>query len=338
MVETARRLARVDGLLACQQNPRVSVVISWLGAALVTAAGAHDAPPLEFEWQAPAGCPDRAWALERLASDPRTASVESPTSVLVRLSEGEGVFRAELHTSLRGVEGTRMLEAASCQELAEAILVVLGMALLPRPSEEAPPPQPPPVPTEPAHEPVAEPQGGSESSHAYFRAGIGIDSGSLPTATLGPVIAGGWSFGAFSLGLRGAYWLPQNREADPGTEAPAGVEVGGEFFQLDAAVLGCWSHPLSLAVALEGCLGVGGGLLRARGYGVPAPDTYTRFFGFGETELGLLLWRSAPVGLRLGLGLTVPMSRETYAIENWGPIYTPAPANFRGSLAAQVKF
>ncbi len=329
--------------------------MSWLGAALLTAAGTHGAPPLELEWQAPAGCPDREWALGRLASDQRLASVARATHISVRLTEEEGVFRAELLTTQGEVEGTRTLEGGSCQELADAVIVVLGMALVPRapdepvassstkavdPSPKARADQPPAAPEaeEAAHESRAEPGEPSTRPHAYFRAGIGLDRGSLPAVTFGPVLAGGWSFGSLSIGVRGAYWLPRTREVDADAEDVSMGGVGGKFSQLEAAVAGCWSQPLSMVVALEGCLGVGVGLLRAEGYGVPDPGSQERFFGFGEAELGLPLWLSAHIGLRLGAGLTLPMSRETYAIENLGPIYTPAPVGFRGALTGQVRF
>ncbi len=323
----------------------MSVTISWLSSALLAATVTSTEPLLELEWQAPPSCPDRAWALARLASDARLTKLEKPTRVRVQLRDAEDAFVADLSTAQGDQEGMRTLEAATCEELAEAVIVVLGMALVPRP-DDAPqqktaPPAPPPKKEPPvvADEPrPPEPHASNSESLAFVRAGVGVDRGSLPSATFGVVLAGGIHFDVVSLELRGSYWLPRAARAEDPQGVADGVDVGGDFTRADALLVGCGEMPLVGIASVQGCLGAGLGILAAEGYGVPEPVSEQRFFGVVAGELGLPLRLSRRVGVRLGVSAVVPTSRETYAIGGLGPVFTPAPVGFRAEIASEMRF
>lgn len=341
----------VDDPLDCLQKERVSVTISWLSSALVAAVVASSDPPLELDWRAPASCPDRAWALERLASDGRLTKLERETRVIVRLREDDGAFVADLRTSQGEAEGSRALEAATCEELAEAVIVVLGMALVPRPNDPAEPLEKPPNAgsaqpskvTGPeaapdSSEPAEAESFGAEESGLFLRAGVGVDRGSLPSATFGFALTGGYRFGAVALALRGAYWLPRSAPAEDPRGVAEGADVGGDFSRAEGLLLACWSTPPVGVTSLEGCLGAGAAALRAVGYGLPEPATERRYFGLLAAELAAPIRLSRRVGLRLAAGGLVPLSREAYAIEGLGHVFTPAPFGFRAEIASEMRF
>ena len=101
-----------------------------LAVALLPAlAGA--AQPIELEWSAPPGCPERAVVLaelERLVST-STAQPSLPTrSCGVIDREGE-VFRLRLEIDSGGESGRRELRDASCLRLAQVAALSLALAL-----------------------------------------------------------------------------------------------------------------------------------------------------------------------------------------------------------------
>lgn len=322
----------------------MSATISWLSSALLAATVTSTEPPLDLEWQAPPSCPERDWALARLASDARLTKLEKPTRVRVQLREAEDAFVADLSTAQGDEEGTRTLEAATCEELAEAVIVVLGMALVPRPDDasqqKAAPPEPPRTkPPVVVAEPLPpEPRGSTSESLAFLRVGVGADRGSLPSTTFGVALAGGIHFGVASLELRGSYWLPRAARAEDPQGVADGADVGGDFARADALLFGCGETPLVGIASAQGCLGAGVGMLRAEGYGVPEPVSEQRFFGVVAGELGVPLRLSNRVAVRLGVSVLVPTSRETYAIGSLGPVFTPAPVGFRAEIASEVRF
>jgi len=102
----------------------------------VAPAVAAPRPRLELKWEAPAGCPSEKSVRDRVdALAPPTAGAESVLRAEARITRTNGHFRMTLVVGDRSVSGERTLESDSCEDLAGAAAVALGLLLR---GEEAP--------------------------------------------------------------------------------------------------------------------------------------------------------------------------------------------------------
>lgn len=104
--------------------------------AAVAPAAAAPRPRLELTWDAPAGCPDEKGVRDRVdALAPPTAGAESVLRAEARITRTNGRFRMTLVVGDRSGSGERTLDSDSCEDLAGAAAVALGLLLR---GEEAP--------------------------------------------------------------------------------------------------------------------------------------------------------------------------------------------------------
>src|SRR5438128_1924754 len=123
--------------------------------ALVAAAAASErAPALFLQWQAEEGCPDRAWVLAEVARlrgtfDVREAELGSDVVAHAAVKSAGARWTAEVQTKSSAGDGTRTLDADTCQRAAEAVAVVIALSLAPFVPPELPAPSVKPPATEP---------------------------------------------------------------------------------------------------------------------------------------------------------------------------------------------
>src|SRR5580765_4757874 len=94
-------------------------------------AVAADAERVALDWDAPEGCPPRegvAREVNRLLGGAAGAEVLAARASITR---DDGGFRVALSTEWRGVHGERAIAARSCEELADAIAIVLALTIEP---------------------------------------------------------------------------------------------------------------------------------------------------------------------------------------------------------------
>jgi len=248
-----------------------------LGLGLAASLGAREgsaAEPLglSLRWSAPLDCPDQQTLLARvteLVGERGGAETHEPLDVLASVTARDGGFVAELRTTQRGAERTRVLEAASCTELTEASAVVIALAL--SPPEELAPPAPPPGPPPPAREtvlpdeaPPPDTVGRRSSTRVGTGAGIVTDFGTLAPVAVGFALGLGGRYGRYlEHGLRVSIF--PNRSSTVDGHPEQGVNIG-----LVAAALSVCVEPFSWQVALAGCGELELGMLHVEGFGTPA--------------------------------------------------------------------
>jgi len=334
---TMRRLRRTATTLA-----RAALALAAL--ALVSRAWADTvAPKLALAWDAPDECPsgtDVEARVARLLADSRRVADAAPVEARVKVTRvREGRWTARLTTRIDGIAGDRTMYAASCDLLASASALVIALAIdpelgvappsdapasssAPPASSSAPPPVvPPPAPT--SSEPPSSP-------HVIAGAWIAADSGMLPSLAPGAGLLVGLGDRAWSLGAYGEAWLPSTATSDsrPG--------AGGDFDRVDLGVRGC--ARLGARFTFGSCLGAELDRAHARGFGVTSPGEATRLWiaARGGAELGLRI--SDVMFVPLHVDAIVPFSRPTFALENVGAVFRPAPVGVRASLGLTLHF
>jgi hypothetical protein len=153
------------------------------GAASAVAQG--DAEPIRLAYHATEGCPDEAGFVTRVRARTARARLawagESARTFTVVVEAGP---TPSGHVTVEGgdrTEGTRRVQADSCSDVADALALVVALAIDPRSSAPQAPP-PPPAPT--SSSPQATEQrsgGGSLSAGADFVVATGV-APNLPVA------------------------------------------------------------------------------------------------------------------------------------------------------------
>lgn len=99
-----------------------------LVATSVSIAQAEPDHPIDLSWSAPAGCPEASFVRGRIDDLLAGASAGQPLSARVDVTAGPTGFRVEMLLTSEAGDGERQLEAASCEEIAEATALVVALA------------------------------------------------------------------------------------------------------------------------------------------------------------------------------------------------------------------
>ncbi|HVX93298.1 MAG TPA: hypothetical protein VHK47_00205 [Polyangia bacterium] len=295
-------------------------------AALVTLLWAQASPPeaastlpIAIHWHAPAGCPDvqavRAGIARGLppiagAIVPMTADVE------VRVTDAE---RWQADLALRGADwtATRTLKGMSCAAVADAVGLVIGLALtneLATREAVAPPPPPPPPPL----------------STPAVGVALGGDTGTLPGATWGGALALGWRFARARADLVGALY---DSRAITSTAFP---DTGARLSLASFSARGCalWGGALSAGP----CVSAGADRIHGGGTGRIFVGDATNWAPF----LGAALrgeWRlSRRTAAFVDAGAAIPLVRARFSVENAGLLHQAAAVSWRGGAGIELRF
>lgn len=219
---------------------------------------------LDFTWTAPDTCPTRAEVVEQLSKAVDAGEKElPPLAARATVSRDAAGWHLELETEMDGRQGTRQLEAESCEGLARAATLVLALTLgegLARRQAEAeaarakppPAPPPPPPPPAPAPEPVAR-----ATRILSWNAGVGTDA----LGEWGPAFSLGFAYQPswLEIGLDARASLPRTSALPAGSGDVRSVSAG---FGVDAC-----AAPTVGSFQLRGCLEGGLDWLFASGQG-----------------------------------------------------------------------
>ena len=283
---------------------------------------ASEAGALTFSWQAPAGCPSRddlrAKIARLLGGDIR---VPQGGDIKARAVVAHGqTWSLAIETELAGRPGRRSIEAASCQDLADATALIIALMIDPN-AVAARATQPKPVPATPPAETGPAPQ--KERRAMQYLLGIhGAGSyGTLPSVDVG--LGGGIGLAGrrWRVELRGTYGLRRDQKAM--AAAPPGAY--GQFNLTAAALAACFNFRWG-GLVLGPCADAELGVVSAKGVNVsesfPAQTLWS--------ALGAGAYAAIPLGPHFSLPLHVdvlaPLRRTEYVVKNVPSRVFKAPA------------
>lgn len=338
----------------------IACATAWPGSA--RSEPAPPEPDVALEWSAPPGCSTgadvRAKVLgllgPRAHTKGRSARARGEVSALAR-----GGFGLRLSVTTEDGTVQRTLEAKSCRALADAAALVIALGydpvavVLPEPSEPLPaPPAPAAAPSPVAAPPLLAldaPATAAALRARPRRAGLAVtlglggvlDVGSLPGLSAG--FTGSLAVGLrpLRLELRGSFFP----EAEAGLTV-TGTRIGGLFQLATGALSLCrevlpWTPLRGVGVRdaeLSACLGVEGGVLGARSFGiddvraVEVPWIAPTLLASGRTTF------ARPFGARLDVGLAVPLDPYVFEVGGVGRIHAVSALSARAQLSIEARF
>jgi len=308
-------------------------------------------PLVDLRLEAPAQCPSRD-AIESTLARLVTRPPAEPLRVAARLmSDGN---RWVLYASLEN--GQRVIAGDSCVAVAEALVVLVALAIEPTASLGAAvfqefertnlPAATQPAPTTAAaanvsnatsrsnatsgvYEDGHSPSGSVPKQHTERPARFGMsllmltEVGSLPSLSLGPSLVA--RYGTFATWGEVSLSALLPRFAATDADPNKGGRIG--WFAAQVGVCAGFGHDLPIA----GCLGVESGDLF--GYGVNTAYSHVGY-GFWSALTAGVLYRGElrrDWGLELRLGAAVPASRPEFGLEGYGSLFRPDPVSARVS-------
>jgi hypothetical protein len=301
---------------------------------------ADQAGTLTFSWQAPTGCPSRGQVsgeIARLLGG--EIRVPQGGDITARAAVEHGLtWSLAMDTELAGRPGRRSLEAASCQDLANAAALIIALMIDPDAvAAHATPPQPvaaPPPVTPPEPDPGPAPK--SRPRAVEFLVGIHAAGsyGTLPSIDIG--VGGGIGLAGrrWRAELRGSYGLRRDQKA--WAAAPAGAY--GQFNFWAVAFAGCFNIGRE-SLAFGPCADAEVGVTSAKGFGVsqslPADTLWSALGAGGYAAISL----GRHLGLPLHLDVLAPLRRSEFVFKNEPKRVFQAPAvGVRMSAGIELRF
>jgi hypothetical protein len=325
-----------------------------LGRALPASAGQEEA--FTLSWQAPPDCPSpdavRAEVARLLGGEIRLpAGRDFRASALVA---HEQTWSVSIETELAGRSGRRSIEAASCQDLADATALILALTIdpdvvatrparsnPPTPTPPLPPPSPPPrLPVPPPPPPpfpaAVQPAPQKQPSSNDFLLGLQAQGsqGTLPSVDIGLGGSVGVVGRRYRVELRGAYGLRRDQIANAATLPGA----YGKFNFLAATLAGCFNLG-GQAVAFGPCADAEVGVVSAQGFGVsqsfPTSKPWLAIGAGGYAAISLGPRWSFP----LHLDILAPLLRPEFVFKNVPDRVFQAPVvGIRVSAGIELRF
>jgi hypothetical protein len=319
----------------------------WITAALGLVVIGHALPASASEegiftlsWQAPTtDCPTpddvRAEVVRLLGGEGRLpAGRDFRASALVAHSQ---TWSVSIQTELAGRSGRRSIEAASCQDLADATAMILALAIDPNIAAALPPrakpsllPPPPPVPA------IYQPAPQKRSPPVDFLFGLQStgSQGTLPSVDVGVGGSVGLVARRYRVELRAAYGLRRDQIAKAATPADA----YGRFNFLAGTLVGCFNLGQE-ALAFGPCADVEVGVVSAQGFGVSesylAHRAWLAVGAGGYSVISLARHWSVP----LHLDVLAPIQRPEFVFNNVPNRVFQAPAvGIRASVGIEMRF
>ena len=304
-----------------------------LGRALP--ANANNEEAITLSWQAPTDCPTpedvRAEVVRLLGGQVRLpAGRELKASALV--AHGQ-TWSVSIQTELAGRAGRRAIEAASCQDLADATAMILALAIDPNVVATLPvrskAPSPPPF-----AESQAAPYKRSPPVNFLFGLQATGSQGTLPSVDVGVGGSVGVVARHYRVELRAAYGLRRDQAAKAVTPADA----YGRFNFLAGTLVGCFNLGQE-ALAFGPCADVEAGVVSAQGFGVSESFLVHRAWlavgAGGYVAISLGRHWSVP----LHLDVLAPIQRPEFVFNNVPNRVFQAPAvGVRASVGIELRF
>ena len=323
----------------------------WMAAVLGLAVLGHTLPAgasreeaFTLSWQAPSDCPspgDVRAAVARLLGGEIRLPAGQDLKATALVAHGP-IWSVAIETNLAGRPGRRSIEAASCQDLADATALILALTIDPdvvatKPARPKPPPPLPPSPLPPPPVPMAaRPAAPKHDSRTDFLFGLHAQGsqGTLPSVDVGLGGSVGIVGRRYRVELRGAYGLRRDQIANAAT--PPGAF--GRFNFWAGVLAGCLNFGQE-ALAFGPCVDAEAGVVSAQGFGVSK--------GFQANKAWLALGAGGYAAISLGprwavplhLDVLAPLVRPEFVFQNVPNHVFQAPAaGVRVSLGIELHF
>lgn len=306
-------------------------------AVLGNACPVHASEPgtFIFSWQAPASCPSRedlSAAIARLLGGDIRVPQGGDIRARAVVAHGQ-TWSVAIETELAGRPGQRSIEAASCQDLADATALIIALMIDPDAvaAHATPPkavPATPPAETDPAHQ-------RKPRAMQYL---LGVHTAgiyrTMPSFDVGLGGGVGMAGRHWRVELRGSYGLRRDQKAM--AAAPAGAY--GEFGFAAATLAACFNLGRQ-GPAFGICADYELGVISARGAGVseslPAQTPWS--------ALGAGAYVAFPLGSHLSLPLHVdvmaPLRRTEFVFQNEPqPVFQAPAVGGRISVGVELHF
>lgn len=316
----------------------------------------------ELAWKAPAGCPDAEAIRKQVAAlVPTPSGGEGVLHVDARVEPRERAFVLTLRTTFFERLDEREVEARACDELAEAVALVVAISLDPSLDSTTQVPEPPDerergpddaaasaVPSEPRAGAEAlpaatrpEPPAGAPSTSLragaptrralpsawLLRLAPKLEVGTLPAVTGGLDLAVGVLWRWWRLELHGSHSWPR-RVPGPGGSA-------GRFQLGVVGMHGC-GRPRAGPVELPVCVGLDGGALRVDGNGLRRATTVHGPWLAASLGVGLVAGGTRVAFWTLVEGSAVLMWPRILVGEE--TFFRPFPVAVRGLAGLELRF
>jgi hypothetical protein len=283
---------------------RQLAILVWIGAA--AAAGPAQASAVELEWTAPAGCPSEAAVgavLERRLSAVNSAEA---LAISAQVQAVAGGYRLKLHARAGELERERELQAADCEELVQATLLIAALLADVAASQRAG-----------AAEPAVEAGGDPESPSVgwYARAHWLSDLGALPELGFGPGFAFGLAISDLRFELGALYLLPQP------VHVPDRQQQVGSLRVLALSLGACHRTFHDGRFALGPCAGAEYGRVLGESENVTSPAHADAPWVLGWGGLRAEFEITADWAATLALLAGLPFDRARFEIEGLGKVH-----------------
>jgi hypothetical protein len=303
-----------------------------LGAA--PAAAEPASAVVDLRWEAPPGCPQQGEVKERIQRLLGSAEWEGVLTAEGTIERADGRFRLTLVMHAGELTGTRSIDASSCEDLAGAAAIALG--LLVRSAKTGNSPAPAPQPTaaaEPAPPSDLPPEAGPRRWLVPVQAPLlALGIGPLPRATLGVGAGVGIEHDAWRLRLSGLWW---GQESVPARDAP---EVGADVQRATAGLRACRGFGTS-SLEIAPCFATALEHVSARGTGqdIAPAERHATWVAIGagvEGRLHLAGWLS----LLTQIDGQLELSRPQIWIDGVGLVAKLAPATLTIAIGPEWIF
>jgi hypothetical protein len=316
--------------------------------ALTLAALCALAEPAEaatLTWSAPPGCPDEAEVHDHLVRE-LGAKLDAASKVrfeAVATKQGAG-FQLDLTTREGGALHERRIQAKNCDDLLEAMVVAVSLALQTvtestepttrfdeaPPSETAPPESTTPAPR--ARAPVeAPPRARPHDQQVHALGGVAavIDVGAFPQPGFGAEGFLGIRVSDFKLLGSGGFFPEQRATLVGSAQARFTLSLGGASF--------CYV-PATPIWQLGACLGGELGSLSAIGANVRNPRATSSLWAAANATGWLTVRpRGTGWGVFFSPGVVVPLRRPQFVLTELGLVHQPASLGFRGLAGLELE-
>jgi hypothetical protein len=311
-----------------------TLVIVWSEIALaVSMAFAPEPSAFSLQWDAPAGCPEaeivEADISERLAA--RKASPRKPVAAHARVHESDEGWTLELDIESEGGRESRELDSDECEVLADAVALIVTLAVLEQPELEAPKPPGAVVVTEPKIEIRSESHVQKNEPPTWgTRVFGGGTYGPLPgfgaNAGLGVALIGR----AYRVELTGIYGFRRTAEVD------GDPDIGGDLRMWAIGTRGC-GVPRVRRVEFPLCGGLEAGAVHGVGFGVPDAKRDRRAWLALTAGPGVSVRIVRHLALWATVDGVVALLRPAFALEPFGVIHRAQTAGVRALAGIEIR-
>jgi hypothetical protein len=310
-----------------------------------------------LEWHTPADCFAQGRAEQKLAvllgAKPERV-VTAPMQVTVTVVHSdERLWQVELAVRQHGETRLRRLGASSCDEVGDAVALLVAFAVDPDyrsrvpappqtdppeisaaapvalPPPQASPPQPPIAPSSFVPQYVRPPN--PTRVEAFVGLGPVMEFGMLPWVGLGGTLVGGAQIGHLRMEVAPKLF------ASAAARLPGASQGGGHFWVEAAALRSCWLVPTTTQTMLGPCAMLELGLLSGRGFGVDFPASAHKTWGSARAGLHAEFVPTPRVHFAVQGDFGLPIGRPRFLLDGT-EIHRPAGVVGGGRVLVELHF